>query len=421
MEKLVITGGRELRGQVRISGAKNAVLALAPATLLAPGIHVLRNVPRLTDVFTMMELLEALGCSCRLQGDELWIDTRNVRSFRAPREIVSRMRASFYVLGPLLARYGYAEVALPGGCAWGPRPVDLHIWGLQQLGATVELRDDCVYARAERLRGTTIQLRFPSVGATGNLLMASVLAEGETYLHNAAMEPEIAQLAEFLCQMGAHIEGIGTSTLRIVGPASLRPAAVEVIPDRIEAGTFLIAAAATRGEVTLTHVNPEHIRAAIESLQHVGASLHIAHNTITLRMEDPPRASTIQTAPYPRFPTDLQAQWTALMLQAPGISRVTDTIYPDRFKHIAELQRLGAAIELHGNTAVVYGGRPLRGASVVSSDLRASAALVIAGLIATGRTEVFGVHHLDRGYEAIEQKLQQLGAAIERVPVAETD
>jgi UDP-N-acetylglucosamine 1-carboxyvinyltransferase len=417
MEKFLIQGGQPLRGHVRVSGAKNAVLAVAPAALLAPGIHRFRNVPRLTDVLTMMELLEALGCSCALRDGELIVNTRSVHSLRAPHEIVGKMRASFYVLGPLVARYGYAEVALPGGCAWGPRPVDLHLHGLQLLGAAIELREGYVIARAERLRGTEIRLRFPSVGATGNLLMAAVLAEGETVLHNAAIEPEIVQLEEFLCSMGAHIEGIGTPTLRITGVRELQPPAeLSIIPDRIEAATFLIAAAATQGSVTLHDVCPEHLDTVLKHLREVGCHLQVDTTSISLHMDTAPHPSTLATAPYPGFPTDVQAQWTALMLRAYGVSRITDTIYPDRFKHVPELRRLGAQIELVQNTAVVYGGTPLIGTTVVSSDLRASAALIIAGLIAEGQTEVFGVHHIDRGYEAIEQKLQQLGAAIQRLP-----
>ncbi|MCS7170348.1 MAG: UDP-N-acetylglucosamine 1-carboxyvinyltransferase, partial [Candidatus Kapabacteria bacterium] len=263
MEKFLIQGGQRLQGQVSISGAKNAVLALAPSTLLAPGVHRLYNVPRLSDVHTMVELLEALGCSCEFRGTELVLDTSGLRLVRAPREIVGRMRASFYVLGPLLARYGYAEVPLPGGCALGPRPIDLHLYGLRRLGATIEMHNDYVRAQAERLRGTTITLPFPSVGATGNLLMAAALAEGETLLYNAAAEPEIVQLGEYLCQMGASIEGLGTSTLHIYGTNQLNPSSIEVIPDRIEAATFSIAAAATQGEVTLTHTRPNHLHAVL--------------------------------------------------------------------------------------------------------------------------------------------------------------
>lgn len=415
MERFRIRGGQPLRGHVRVSGAKNAALALAPATLLAPGLHRLRNIPRLTDVLTMAELLEALGCSCSLRDGELSIDTSTLRSLSAPQELVRRMRASFYILGPLLARYGYAEIPLPGGCAFGPRPVDLHLQGLQQLGAQIEVQEGYVRARAERLRGSTIELRFPSVGATGNLLMAAVLAEGETLLCNAAREPEIVQLGEYLCAMGASIEGLGSSTLRIRGVDQLYPASIGVIPDRIEAATFLIAAAATQGEVTITHARADHLRTVLESLQEVGCTLSTTEQMITVRMDTLPQPSTVVTAPYPGFPTDLQAQWTALMLRAPGMSCITDTIYPNRFNHIPELQRLGARIELHGNTAVVYGGSPLVGTTVASSDLRASAALLIAGLIAQGETEVIGIHHIDRGYEAIEQKLQQLGAAVDRI------
>ncbi len=417
MEKLVIYGGEQLRGRVSISGAKNAVLALMPAAILAPGVHRLRNVPRLRDVWTMMELLDALGCTCRLEGNELVLDTSTLQTVHAPQELVRRMRASFYVLGPLLARYRRAEVPLPGGCAWGPRPVDLHLKGLQALGAELEFCDGYVRAIAEELHGTEIVLDFPSVGATGNLLMAASLARGRTVIRNAAREPEIVQLGEFLCQMGARIQGLGTPVVEVEGVEELHPASVEVIPDRIEAATFLLAAAMTGGEVTVEPARPEHLKAILQQLERVGARLHVEPNRIGLSMEGAPLPSHIVTAPFPGFPTDVQAQWTALMLRAPGISSVTDAIYPDRFKHVPELQRLGAQIELQGNTAVIAGGRPLRGNRVVSSDLRASAALILAGLVAEGCTEVLEIHHIDRGYEAIERKLQQLGAKIERVGV----
>ncbi len=420
MEKFVVEGGARLQGQVRISGAKNASLALMPATLLAPGTYRLTNTPNLRDVRTMAQLLGEMGVDCQLHPDGTCIiDSRTVTSFEAPYEQVKKMRASFYVLGPLLARYGYARVSLPGGCAWGPRPVDLHLKGLEKLGADIRLERGYVVAKASKLRGTHIHLDVPSVGATGNLLMAAVLAEGTTVITNAAVEPEIQSLAEMLVAMGAHIEGIGTPTLRIEGVSELHPADVTTIPDRIEAGTFLVAAAMTRGTVQLLDVDPSLLTAVLAKLEEAGCQLETGRDTITITMEDAPKPTDVTTAPYPGFPTDMQAQWTAFMTLAPGTSRITDTIFHDRFKHVPELVRLGADIQVVDNTAIVNGGTPLMGAKVMSTDLRASAALILAALVAENTSEILRIYHIDRGYERIEEKLQALGARIQRVATDE--
>ncbi len=416
MDKFVIEGGGRLKGTVRISGAKNGVLAMMPATILAPGTYKLHNVPNLRDVWTMSRLLLDMGIYCELNDHELFIDSRNISKLEAPYEHVKKMRASFYVLGPLVGRFGYAKVSLPGGCAWGPRPVDLHLRGLEKLGAEITIESGYVVARATNgLKGTTIYLDIPSVGATGNILMASVLAKGTTVISNAAIEPEITALAKFLVKMGAKIDGIGTNQLTIEGVDSLEPCQEVVIPDRIEAGTLLIAGAITEGDVTITNCNPFHLISIISKLEEAGCEVDILGDTVNIKMSGAPRPVDITTAVYPGFPTDMQSQWVAFMLKAEGVSRITETIYPDRFKHVPELQRLGAQIEMSENTAIVYGGYPLSGATVMGSDLRGSAALVLAALIAKGTTEVLRVYHLDRGYETLDKKLQVLGANIQRV------
>ncbi|MCS7000134.1 MAG: UDP-N-acetylglucosamine 1-carboxyvinyltransferase [Bacteroidota bacterium] len=421
MDKFIIEGGRVLHGTLPVAGSKNAVLALMPATLLAPGIHRIRRTPNLRDVWTMSRLLTTLGAHVELDASgELLLDTRSITCFEAPYEHVKKMRASIYVLGPLLARYGQARVSLPGGCAFGPRPVDLHLKGMEKLGAEVTIEHGYIIARASRLRGAKIHLDFPSVGATVNILYAASLAEGDTILTNAAIEPEVTALARMLVAMGAQIEGIGTSTLHIHGVPALEPAAtIENIPDRIEAATLLIGAAMTRGTVRLTEVNPYHLGTVLDKLEQVGCTLDVNGNTIELQCERELSPVDVITAPYPGFPTDVQAQWAALMLTVNGTARVTDTIYPTRFGYVPELQRLGAHVEVVDNTAIVHGGSRLQGATVMSSDLRASASLVLAGLVAEGRTEVLRIYHLDRGYERMEVRLRQLGAQIERVQTDE--
>ena len=415
MDKFLVRGGRKLAGTVTISGAKNATLALMPAALLASGTFRLRNTPVLRDVNTMSALLRSMGMEIELQDHVLTLRTGGVNKHEAPYEHVKKMRASVYVLGPLVARYGEARVSLPGGCAWGPRPVNLHIEGIRKLGARVDLQGGYIIARASRLQGARIHLDVSSVGATGNIMMAAVLARGTTIIQNAAIEPEITALAEFLVSMGSKIHGIGTNSLEIQGVDELHAADTETIPDRIEAGTFLVAAAITGGRVTLEHVATEHLTAVTMKLEDAGCVIETSPGTITITGPESLRAVDVTAAIYPGFPTDMQAQWTALMTVARGASVITDSIYLDRFKHVPELTRLGADIELKENSAIVQGGTKLTGAKVMSTDLRASASLILAGLIAEGVTEVLRVYHIDRGYEAIERKLQAIGADIERV------
>ncbi len=414
MEKFVITGGRKLRGKVKVSGAKNGVLAMMPATILSPGIYHLKNVPNLRDVWTMSRLLHDMGIYSELNDNELFIDSRNIKSFEAPYEHVKKMRASFYVLGPLVSRFGKAKVSLPGGCAWGPRPVDLHLKGLEKLGAEINIEGGYVIAKANKLMGAKIHLDIPSVGATGNILMASVLAKGTTVISNAAIEPEITALAKFLSKMGAKIDGIGTNVLEIEGVDDLYSTIENVIPDRIEAGTLLIAGAITEGIVTIESCNPYHITSIISKMEEAGCEFDIHEDKITVKMDGPPNPVDVTTSVYPGFPTDMQSQWVAFMLKSTGVSKITDTIYPDRFKHVPELQRLSAQIEMSENTAIVYGGKKLTGATVMGSDLRGSAALVLGALIAEGTTEILRIYHIDRGYESLDRKLIQLGAAITR-------
>ncbi len=414
MDRFVITGGKPLYGTVRISGAKNATLPIMAATLLAPGKTVLRNVPQLRDISTMSTLLELLGAKVRLSNEILTIESNEVTKPEAPYDLVKTMRASVYVLGPLLARYGRARVSLPGGCAWGPRPVDLHIKGIQALGANVELDEGYIIATAQKLHGTRIVFDIRSVGATGNVMMVAVLAKGTTVIENAACEPDIVALANFLVKMGARIDGIGTPHLEIEGVDELSPAEDTMIPDRIEAGTFITACGIAGGDITLENSQPEHLKAVVEKSIEAGLIIEQKYSSLQVKSGGRPRPVSIRTAPYPGFPTDIQAQWMAWMSLADGDSTITDTIYADRFTHLAELRRLGASITLEGNTAIVHGREKLKGAPVMSTDLRASACLVLAGLAAEGRTIVSRVYHIDRGYERIELKLRELGADIKR-------
>ena len=387
----------------------------APAMILAPGIYHLSNTPNLRDIWTMSQLMNSLGAFCELNENELFVDTRSINNYEAPYELVKKMRASFYVLGPLLTRFGEAKVSLPGGCAWGPRPVDLHLKAMERLGAEIQIEHGFVFAKADKLKGTKFNFDISSVGATGNMLMAAVLAKGNTLLTNASIEPEITALARFLVKMGAKIDGIGTTVLEIEGVDSLTPVDETSVPDRIEAGTFLIAAAMTKGEIEIIDVNPYHLSSVLTKLEESGCEIDVTGNKIWLKMDDDPKPVDYITGVYPALPTDLQAQWVAYMLAAKGTSKITDLIYPDRFKHIPELQRLGADIQLIDNSAVVQGGKKLTGASLMSSDLRGSAALVLAGLIAEGKTDVLRIYHLDRGYEQIESKFSRLGASIKRI------
>jgi len=415
MDKFIIRGGKKLRGDVRISGAKNAALALMPATLLASGKYEFSNTPDLRDVATMSKLLQWMGVDVHRNTHALSINTFRVNKFEAPYEHVKRMRASIYVLGPLVARYGQAKVSMPGGCAWGPRPVNLHIEGIRKLGAGVDLESGYIVAKAKRLKAAKIAFDISSVGATGNLMMAAALAKGTTLIQNAAAEPEIEALGNFLVKMGAKIGGVGTSRLEIEGVDALHPVDETMIPDRIEAGTFLVACAVAGGSMRVTHCNPRHLTAVLTMLEEAGAGITVGENTIDVKAPRKILPVNVTTAVYPGFPTDMQAQWTVLMALCQGSAVITDSIYFDRFKHVPELTRLGADIRLNENVAVVSGVKKLTGAKVMSTDLRASASLILAGLAAGGTTEVLRVYHLDRGYEAIEKKLQGLGADIRRV------
>ena len=417
MQKIVVTGGARLAGEVRISGAKNAVLPILCATLLADAPVRITNVPRLHDVFTTAKLLAGLGAGIVHQGDAMTVDPRSVNSHIAPYELVKTMRASVLVLGPLLAKFGDAEVSLPGGCAIGSRPVDLHIKGLQALGAEISVDHGFIKARSNgRLKGARHVFELVSVGATENVLMAAALAEGTTVLENAAMEPEIVDLADCLIAMGARIEGAGTSRIVIEGVEALHGCEHAVIADRIETGTFLVAAAMTGGRVTTTHARPDTLDAVLDKLREAGADIAIDGDRITLDMQGRrPRAVNLTTAPHPAFPTDMQAQFMALDCVADGVGVINETIFENRFMHVNELVRLGADIRVDGHTAVVRGVERLTGAPVMATDLRASASLILAGLVAEGDTTIDRIYHLDRGYENIEAKLSALGASIRRV------
>ena len=413
MDKLVIRGGNPLQGDVKISGAKNAVLPIMASSLLVDGITVIRNVPDLRDTKTFIKLLEILGAKCVLDGSTLSVDASDINSLEAPYDLVKTMRASFYVMGPLLGRFGETKVSLPGGCAWGPRPVDYHLKGFEKLGASIDLNQGYILARTDKLCGAEISFEIASVGATANILMAAVLADGATFINNAAVEPHIVQLCEVLIDMGAIIDGVGTHKLKIEGVSKLNPVEVQVIPDMIEAGTFLMAGA-TLGDIKLIDVDPSHLNIVLEKLDNVGCDLSLSDNSISIKQNNSILASDITTDVHPGFPTDLQAQWIALMSVADGTSVVTETIYLDRFSHVPELVRLGANITLENNIAIVRGQKSLTGAQVMSTDIRASASLVIAALIADGRSDISRIYHIDRGYEKIEEKFKLLGADITR-------
>jgi UDP-N-acetylglucosamine 1-carboxyvinyltransferase len=416
MDKLLIHGGVPLNGEVRISGAKNAALPIMCAALLSAAPLRLSNVPHLRDVTTLLNLLGGMGVAVSL--DEklgLELDARRVHAPFAPYELVKTMRASILVLGPLLARCGEARVSLPGGCAIGQRPVDLHIKGLQAMGADIRVEHGYIIARAPRLKGARIFSDLVTVTGTENLMMAACLAEGTTVIENAAREPEVVDLANCLKAMGANVEGAGSDMITIEGVSTLAGAAHRIMPDRIETGTFLVAAAASGGSVRLRNTSARILEAVVEKLREAGAKITAENETIALQMEGPPRSVNLRTAPYPAFPTDMQAQFMALDCIARGTAVLTETIFENRFMHALELRRLGASIEISGNAAVVKGVSHLDGATVMATDLRASASLVIAGLVARGETVVERIYHLDRGYECIEEKLSQLGARIKRI------
>ncbi len=418
MESLLIKGGRALNGSVRIGGAKNAALPVLISSLLTDQDLLISNVPHLRDITTTLELLGRLGANIEIdEKSVVRIRASNLHSRCAPYDLVKTMRASILVLGPLLARYGEAEVSLPGGCAIGSRPVDLHVKALQQMGAKVSVELGYIKASVPRgfLSGANIVFDTVTVTGTENLMMAATLAKGGTRLENAAREPEIVDLADCLIKMGAKISGAGTDTIEIEGVSILGGGVHRVIPDRIEAGTFMVAAAATQGNLAIQDINPRHLDAVTSKLREAGAQIEILENSITLAMSARPRAVTVSTAPYPGFPTDMQAQFMLLNCVAEGSASVTEHIFENRFMHVHELQRMGAQIELHGNTSVIRGVQKLGGAQVMATDLRASACLVLAGLVARGETIIDRIYHIDRGYDCIEEKLLQCGADIRRI------
>ncbi len=415
MDKIIVEGGHSLHGEVAVSGAKNAALPILTASLLTEGQNTYRNVPRLKDVESIKELLSYLCAKIDTDGDTVRIAANGLCKSEAPYDLVRKMRASILVLGPLLARVKKARVSLPGGCAIGARPINLHLKALARLGATITLEHGYVEATADRLVGDDIYFDMPTVTGTENLMMAAVLAEGTTVLRNVAREPEIIALAEVLNRMGADVEGAGSSVITINGVSALHPVEVTVIPDRIEAGTFMVAAALTRGDVTIRRCEPDHLRAVVNKLRLVGAKVTVGDHSIRVEGPDEIASVDIKTLPYPGFPTDMQAQFMVLMSVARGLSLITETIFENRYIHVSELRRLGADITVSGNSAMVKGVPGLSGAPVMATDLRASASLILAGLVARGKTEVNRVYHLDRGYDAIEKKMAGLGAAIQRI------
>ncbi len=417
MDKLAIVGGVPLRGEVRISGAKNAALPILAATLLADSPVVLSNVPHLNDITTTVKLLRRMGVEITLHdGLKIEVDPTGISEFVAPYELVKTMRASILVLGPLLGRFGHADVSLPGGCAIGARPVNLHVTGLRAMGASISIENGYIRARAERLSGARLVLDTVTVTGTENLMMAAACARGESVIENAAREPEITELADFLIAMGAQIEGAGTDTIFVQGTDRLSGTDYEIMPDRIESGTYLIAGAITGGRVKLLRTRPEHLDAVLQKLKEAGAELKCGDDWIELDMQGRrPAAVDIKTAPYPGFPTDMQAQFCALNAVAAGAAKITETIFENRLQHALELQRLGANLTIEGNTVFSRGIERLKGAEVMATDLRASASLVLAGLAAEGTTVVNRIYHVDRGYERIEEKLGQLGAEIRRL------
>ena len=415
MDKILVEGGRALKGQVRISGAKNAALPILVSSLLAEGANTYANVPRLQDIESIKALLCNLGARAEAHGDTVHVDTGRILSSEAPYDLVRKMRASILVLGPMLARLQKAVVSLPGGCAIGARPINLHLKGLTQLGADIHLEHGYVRAEAKALKGADIYFDTVTVTGTENLMMAAVLAEGTTVLRNAAREPEVVALADVLSKMGADIQGAGTAEITINGVTSLKPVSVRIIPDRIETGTFMIAAALTHGDVTLVDCNPEHVRASIHKLRRAGVKITTDDNAIHVQGNDEIISVDVETQPYPGFPTDMQAQFMVLMCVANGTSTISETIFENRFIHVSELERMGADIKISGHTAIVKGVPALSAAPVMATDLRASASLILAGLVAEGQTQVNRVYHLDRGYETIEKKFSQLGAAIKRI------
>ncbi|MEJ5361616.1 MAG: UDP-N-acetylglucosamine 1-carboxyvinyltransferase [Spirochaetota bacterium] len=417
MDTYIINGGKKLNGSVTISGAKNAALPIIVASLLAEGTTVLHNVPNLKDIQTILKVIECLGASYEFdtQHNTLKIHVNSLKNAEVPYDLVKTMRASIYVMGPLLARCGEADVSMPGGCAIGERPVDIHLSGFEALGSSITIEHGYIKARVQKLQGNRFIMRKVSVGATANIMMAAVLADGQTILENCAMEPDVVDLGNFLIKMGAKIQGLGTERIIINGVKKLKPVTYSIIPDRIEAGTFLIAGAITRSNITINNVIPEHFKACIDVLSEMGFVISGGDSSVTIEPSKKLQGSMIRTLPYPGFPTDLQAPIMSLMCTIPGISVIIETIFENRYTHVGELRRMGADIEIEGNVAVVKGGKQLQAAPVLMSDLRAGASLVLAALAAKGKTEIRRIYHTDRGYENFEQKLQSLGADIQRV------
>jgi UDP-N-acetylglucosamine 1-carboxyvinyltransferase len=418
VDKLIITGGGALKGEIRISGAKNAVLPIMAATLLADSPVTIRNIPHLHDVTTTMELLGRMGMQLTVDEKmDIVADASTINSLYAPYELVRTMRSSILVLGPMLSRFGRADVSLPGGCAIGSRPVNLHIKGLQAMGADVEVTNGYIKARVDRLKGARLVMDMVTVTGTENLMMAATLADGTTVIENAAREPEVTDLANCLNCMGAKITGAGSDTIVVEGVERLSGTEYKVLPDRIETGSYLVAAAITGGHIKLKDTRPDIMDAVLQALREAGADISVGDDWIELDMHGKrPRAVNVHTAPYPAFPTDMQAQFTALNIVAEGTGTITETVFENRFMHVQEMQRMGAQIQLEGNTAICNGVKRLTGAPVMATDLRASASLVLAGLVADGETTIDRIYHIDRGYERIEEKLLQLGANIRRVP-----
>lgn len=416
MDYYLITGGKKLKGEVKISGSKNASLPIIVASLLADGETVLYNVPNLKDVYTMLKVIECLGAETEFDAERniLKIKTNKLKKAEIPYELVKTMRASVYVMGPMLARLGFADVSLPGGCAIGERPIDIHLSGFESLGAEIGIERGYVIAKAKKLKGSRFIMRKVSVGATINIMMAAVMAEGETILENCAMEPDVVDCANFLNKMGAKIEGAGSEKIIIHGVKKLTPCHYTIMPDRIEAGTFLLAGAITRGDVTITNVITDHVGAACNALCEIGFKIKQGKDWIRVMPGKKLRGIYVKTLPYPGFPTDLQAPIMALMTTLPGISVVNETIFENRFTHVGELRRMGARIEVEGNMAIVHGVKRLSAAPVMMSDLRAGASLVLAALAAEGTTEIRRIYHSDRGYEKLSEKLSALGADIKR-------
>ncbi len=418
MDKFIIEGGNKLEGEVEVKGAKNSTLPILAATLLTEDKFIIENIPRVRDIFTMKKVLETLGASISIKKDTAYIDTRGAVGYEAPYELVKQMRASYYVLGPLISRLGRARVSLPGGCAIGPRPIDLHIKGIKALGADISVVHGYIEAYAENLEGSNIQLKGvsgPSVGATINTMMASVKSNGVTIIESAAKEPEVVDVADFLNKCGAEIKGAGSNRIEIKGVNNISGCEYRIIPDRIEAGTLTVAVTITKGDVIIKNVEPRHIEAIIDKSKEIGADISSGEDWIAVKMTHEIKSTNLETSPYPGFPTDMQAQFTSLLTLADGISVVKDKIFEERFMHVPELVRMGANLKRESDYVIIKGVPYLSGAQVMASDLRASAALLIAGLAAQGTTEISRIYHLDRGYENIEERLSKLGASIWRL------